>query len=165
MKKKLVYGLGAVLFLSVLGFAYYAISPLWRNISLDEALPSEEKTATEVKGGGVGTEEVASLPKRVPILDTVAHPASGYALLVKAGGASYLRYEDLKTINGPDLYVYLSKDLDAKDFVDLGRIKATEGNVNYEIPENINLKDYRYALIWCKAFGVLFNSADLSSLH
>ncbi|MSS74010.1 hypothetical protein EXS72_00005, partial [Candidatus Pacearchaeota archaeon] len=50
-----------------------------------------------------------------------------------------LRFENLDTSNGPDLYIYLATDTSADDFVDLGKIKATRGNVNYEIPVGIDL--------------------------
>jgi hypothetical protein len=96
-----------------------------------------------------------------PLVGTSGHPASGTARVVTVGGKSYVRYENFKTINGPDIFVYLSKDLAASDFVNLGKVKATEGNVNYEIPANVNPADYPYVLIWCRAFGVLFNSAKV----
>ena len=149
MKKVLLYGVGAVVGVGVLAFAYYAISPLFINIKVDEQapMPSQE---TQQK------EEVVAT-----IVDTPVHPASGTVRLVEADGKAYVRYENYKTINGPDIYVYLSKDLDAKEFVNLGRVRATEGNINYEIPEGVNVSDYRYVLTWCKAFGVLFNSAEI----
>jgi Electron transfer DM13 len=74
-----------------------------------------------------------------------------------------LRLEDLIVTNGPDLYVYLSTDKSASDFVDLGRLKANIGNQNYPIPDGTDLAKYDTALIWCKAFSVLFGSADLKS--
>jgi hypothetical protein len=40
-------------------------------------------------------------------------------------------------------------------------VKATEGNINYEIPEGVDPREYPYVLTWCKAFGVLFNSAKV----
>lgn len=44
------------------------------------------------------------------------------------GGGSILRLEDLVVTNGPDLYVYLSTDKSALDFVNLGRLKANIDN-------------------------------------
>ncbi len=80
---------------------------------------------------------------------------------MEADGKRYLRYENFKTINGPDLFVYLSGDLEAKTYVNLGELRATEGNVNYEIPKDIDLDVYPYALVWCQQFSVLFNSAKI----
>lgn len=154
--KKYIFGITGLL---VLGALYYAASPLFNNSRLDEQVPGEEITNT-------GTEEraleaTAKSTDPVAIVDTPAHPASGAARIVTSTDTQYLRYENFKTINGPDLYVYLSKDKDAQEFVDLGKLKATEGNVNYEIPQGIDPREYPYALVWCKAFGVLFNSAKL----
>ena len=50
----------------------------------------------------------------------------------------------------------------ASEFINLGRLKANNGNQNYEIPNGVNLAEYNQVLIWCKAFGVLFGSAEIS---
>ena len=99
-----------------------------------------------------------------PVVGTAGHPGSGTARIINTEAGTIIRYEDFKTINGPDLFIYLAKDLDAKDFVNLGELKATEGNVNYDVPGDIDVNDYKYAMVWCKQFGVLFNYADLTSL-
>jgi|CXWL01.1.fsa_nt_gi hypothetical protein len=165
MNKTIVYVLGGVVLAGAFGFAYYAISPLFINIKVDEALPGQmiEEGPASMAPPEVPSETAAKETLRASVVDTPAHPASGFVRTVEAEGKTYVRYEDYKTINGPDLYVYLAKDLDAKEFINLGRLKATEGNVNYEIPTNTDVGEYRYALTWCKQFGVLFNSADLSS--
>ena len=140
MKTK--YIIFAVIGIVILGIAYYLISPLFRNVRVDETAQNAE---------------VLSGPAEVQ--ETPTHPASGTATIVEMEGKKYLRYENFKTINGPDLFVYLAKDIDAKEFVNLGNLKATEGNVNYEIPPDVNHEEYPYALVWCRAFRVLFNSA------
>ena len=139
------YYVGIPIALVILGVAYYGLSPLFRNIKVDEALPVSAQPA--------------QFSSSAQVNGTAGHPASGTARIVEADGKTYLRYENFKTINGPDLYVYLAKTPDAKEFIDLGVIKATEGNVNYEIPAGIDPSEYPYALTWCRQFGVLFNSA------
>lgn len=164
--KKVVYVAGAIVGVGVLGFAYYAISPLFINITADEALPGMKQEPAPAANTDQPAPTPVQPPPQVstgaPIVDTPAHPASGQVKVVTAGDQQYVRYEDFKTINGPDLFVYLATDLEATEFVNLGRLKATEGNVNYEIPDGVDLSKYRYALVWCKAFSVLFNSADLA---
>jgi hypothetical protein len=92
------------------------------------------------------------------------HNVEGVAkVLVLADGKSFLRLENLKSTNGPDLYVYLSTDKDVSDIVNLGRLKGNIGNQNYEIPEGTDTSKYNTVLIWCKAFSTLFGSAKLSS--
>jgi electron transfer DM13 len=78
-------------------------------------------------------------------------------------GGNVLRLKDLAVTNGPDLYVYLSADKSASDFVNLGRLKANIGNQNYPIPAGTDMTKYDTVLIWCKAFSVLFGRADLRS--
>ena len=91
------------------------------------------------------------------------HKAEGIAKVVNlADGRTFLRLENLKTTNGPDLYVYLSVSKDASDIVNLGRLKGNIGNQNYEIPAGTDLSKYNTVLIWCKAFSTLFGSAKLS---
>ena len=92
------------------------------------------------------------------------HKAQGVAKVLNlADGKTFLRLENLKTTNGPDLYVYLSTGKDVSDIVNLGRLKGNIGNQNYEIPTATDLAKYSTVLIWCKAFSTLFGSAKLSS--
>jgi hypothetical protein len=92
------------------------------------------------------------------------HDAQGIAKVIPVeSGGNVLRLEDLVVTNGPDLYVYLSTDKSASDFVNLGRLKANIGNQNYPIPAGTDMTKYDTVLIWCKAFSVLFGSADLTS--
>jgi hypothetical protein len=91
------------------------------------------------------------------------HKAEGIAKVINlADGRIFLRLENLKTTNGPDLYVYLSVGKDASDIVNLERLKGNIGNQNYEIPSGTDLSKYNTVLIWCKAFSTLFGSAKLS---
>jgi Electron transfer DM13 len=92
------------------------------------------------------------------------HNAEGLAkVIVLDEGNRILRLENFRATNGPDLYVYLSTDRSASDFVSLGRLKGNIGNQNYEIPEGTDLSKYGTALIWCRAFSVLFGSAELKA--
>ena len=75
-------------------------------------------------------------------------------------GKNVLKFEDFKTTNGPDLYVYLATDDKATEFIDLGRLQAPSGNQEYEISD-VDFSKYNKVLIWCKAFSVLFGSAEL----
>jgi len=90
------------------------------------------------------------------------HKAEGVVKVITlADGKTFLRLENLKATNGPDLYVYLSTGKDVSDIVNLGRLKGNIGNQNYEIPPGTNLSKYDTVLIWCKAFSTLFGSAKL----
>ena len=69
---------------------------------------------------------------------------------------------EFKSLVSKAAFVYLATDESANDFVNLGAVKATEGNVNYEVPPGTDLAKYHYVLTWCRQFSVLFNSADLA---
>jgi Electron transfer DM13 len=91
------------------------------------------------------------------------HNAEGIAKVVPLqGGSNVLRLENLHVTNGPDLYVYLATDESASDFVSLGKLKANNGNQNYDIPSETDLTRYNTVLIWCRPFSVLFGSAELT---
>jgi hypothetical protein len=92
------------------------------------------------------------------------HNAEGTARVIPLeDGTNILRLENLRVTNGPDLYVYLSLDEDASDIVNVGKLKANNGNQNYDIPEGTDLSKYDTVLIWCRPFSVLFGSAELNS--
>jgi hypothetical protein len=161
--KKIIIILVAIIFLS---FGYYAISPLFINIKVDEALPESVQNPNQNPDlnnpNKIEEPDEVVIEMSAPVVGSTGHPASGTAKIIKADDKIFLRYENFKTINGPDLYVYLATDLEAQDFISLGRLKATEGNINYEIPADVDITKYQYALVWCKQFGVLFNSANIA---
>ena len=100
-----------------------------------------------------------------------SHPTEGTALVLGDGsGQRFLRLEDFRTDNGPDLNVYLSTappDAPAgefdDDFVDLGDLKGNVGAQNYEIPVGLDLDRYSTVAIWCVRFGVVFGAAELTA--
>jgi len=92
------------------------------------------------------------------------HSVEGRALLIAQGDEHILRFEDFQTDNGPRLHIYLSRDRGDEDFIDLGPIKATRGNVNYQVPAGVDFEKYQNVLVWCKPFGVLFSYATLTPL-
>ena len=92
------------------------------------------------------------------------HNAEGKAkILTLKDGSQIIRLEDFRSTNGPDVHLYLAIDKQASDFIDLGRLKANIGNQNYQIPLDTDFNKYKYVLIWCQPFSVLFGSAQLSS--
>jgi hypothetical protein len=92
------------------------------------------------------------------------HNAEGTAKVIPLqDDSNILRLEDLRVTNGPDLYVYLATNKSASDFVSLDKLKANNGNQNYDIPTETDLTKYDTVLIWCRPFSVLFGSAELEA--
>ena len=100
----------------------------------------------------------------------VEHRGAGDATLYQlANGTRILRLENFDVLNGPDLYVYLSRAEDADDeapilesgFVSLGRLKGNQGNQNYELPTDLDPGEFHSVSIWCQQFSVNFATAPL----
>lgn len=99
-----------------------------------------------------------------------SHKGSGVAKLFKNPDGSHLiRLEDFEVTNGPDLYVYLtsakgatSSDEVKANFYNAGRLKGNKGNQNYVIPADVDISNYNGVSIYCRAFSVLFSSAELN---
>lgn len=89
------------------------------------------------------------------------HTTSGVAKVYSDNGTKRLRLEDFKTDNGPDLKIYLATKLDASVFINIGNLKSVTGNQNYDISGMPDFAQYKYVLIWCQQFGVLFGSAQI----
>jgi hypothetical protein len=98
------------------------------------------------------------------------HHGEGRARLIRGpDGALTLRFEEFSVTNGPDLYVVLTTDPNggrdaarAADALTLGRLRATDGNINYPIPEGTDVSRFRSVVIYCRAFHVVFALAPLA---
>jgi Electron transfer DM13 len=142
---------------------------------VDEALPGVPAPGPTTTGGDGAA--AASPPARGPVtvaagrFRSLGHTTSGRAAVLEVdGGRRFLRLEDLRTSNGPDLFVYLSttaadgpRDRFDDEFVSLGRLKANQGNQNYELDAGTSLDRYRTVVIWCRRFTYAFGAADLAA--
>lgn len=139
--------------------------------------PQDEPDVPEPTEAAQPTEETQPQPTEPQIIVEASgtfidrsHPTEGSALVLGDGsGQRFLRFEDFRTDNGPDLNVYLSAappDAPAgefdNDFVDLGDLKGNVGSQNYEIPASLDLDHYSTVAIWCVRFSVVFGAADLT---
>jgi hypothetical protein len=69
-----------------------------------------------------------------------------------------LALENYSISAGPDLKVYLSTSNAPTDFVNLGNLNPA---TVYLIPQNIDLKDYKFVLIHCQQYNHLFAIAAI----
>ena len=88
--------------------------------------------------------------------------ASGTAKIYNVGSKLQLALENFSSSNGPNLMVYLSKEKEPINFINLGDLKSTTGNQLYEIPLGVNAYEYKYALVYCKEYSHLFGAAELN---
>jgi len=161
---------------------WYLGSPIFIRTSLDEpaptaAAPSPTPAASETvaPSGPIASASPANpTPTPGPTLAAPRsgtftgadefHFGSGTATLIEtAPGAWTVRFEDFSVRNGPDLFVYVSPDPAGYDeaAIELGRLKATDGNFNMDLPAGSTPTDAASVVIWCKQFAVQFAVAPL----
>ena len=117
-------------------------------------------------GGGSGSQQGELLAQGTLEGADAFHTAHGDVFLVRSPeGAVVLRFQDYAVRNGPGLYVYLTPapggDVHADGAVELSRVRATSGSVNYDVPAGLDAGSFRSAVIYCKPFGVTFATAEL----
>lgn len=86
---------------------------------------------------------------------------SGKAKIYLKNGQYVLALENFNSSNGPDLHVYISKEVLPVNYIDLGRLQSVSGNQQYPLTGSINFSEYKYALIHCQRYNHLFGSAEL----
>ncbi len=86
---------------------------------------------------------------------------SGKAYLSISSNQKSLVLENISSSNGPDLHVYLSKEIQPINFIDLGKLKSINGTQVYTIDSNVNIQDFKFALVHCQQFNHLFGSANI----
>ncbi len=133
-------------------------------ISVPENTPAETAEEPEIQTSAPAPAATPGPVVRGPfsIDDTPGHPASGQTRIIETKDETLLRFENYDGTNGPDLRVYLATDLEATSFIDLGKAKGNKGNINYTIPDDVDVDDYAYVMTWCRAFGVLFDYAQIN---
>jgi hypothetical protein len=144
----------------VLVAAWWAFRPekLWVNVKVNEAAPFSSSADLQ--------------PTYTGRLAGRAHPTSGRASIYQApGGKRDLRLTDFTTSNGPDVHVVLAQSSDnnlKQDFVkgqlddvELGLLKANQGDQNYDLPDSADLSRYDAVVIYCERFHAVFGVAKL----
>lgn len=91
----------------------------------------------------------------------INHTVSGTATIYLQDGKHTLLLDPFSSQNGPDLKVYLSKDVGATNYLRLGALQSTMGKQSYSIPSGISLSDYPYVHVWCEQFSVEFARAEM----
>lgn len=89
-------------------------------------------------------------------------PTNGTVRIVRTtAGTVHLVIENLNTLNGPDLRIWLSPNNAANPYQEVGLLKAITGNFSYELSAAINYTSNNRVLIWCEDVSVLFGHAVL----
>ena len=145
------------------------------------ATPTNEKpTEAPAQPTVAPTEEPTATPETKPAEPVIlaagefqgrddAHQGSGTAQIVQEGERRVLRLQNFSSTEGPDLYVYLVENPDTFDadaigeFLDLGLLKATTGDQEYEIPAGADLSKYGGVQVYCLSFRFIFSNAPFAN--
>ena len=101
---------GVIVGIIAIAVVGYTASPLFFDVTVNEEMPIASLTIPMGSFVGVG--------------DGI-HDAQGDVLIIESeDGSKFLRFENFKATNGPDLFVYLATDETADDFVNLGMLKG-----------------------------------------
>lgn len=95
-------------------------------------------------------------------LTGVGHSVSGTVKIYDDAGKKVVTLDPFSSQNGPDLKVYLSTDENASQYINLGPLKSTTGKQSYEVTGMPDLEQYKFILVWCEEFSVLFGKAELN---
>jgi hypothetical protein len=146
--------------LGAIGWYLFRPELLFVKTTVNESLPSEAVAQTTEAPSVLLSGQFRSY----------AHETVGTAAVHQLGDRQVLRLTGFSTSNGPDVRVYLVAANDATDnetvtragFVELGKLKGTQGDQNYDIPAGLDLTKYRAVTIWCRRFSVNFGTAPLT---
>lgn len=137
--------------------ANLVLSDYFERSFLNEAMPP---SAVDVPGSLLTTGEFRD--------GSPGHNGSGTVKILRgADGKLVLRFENFSVTNGPDLFVYLTPDPNGGDIdsgLNLGDNKATDGNINYDIPDGTDITKFNSVVIWCRQFSVKFAFATLEEV-
>jgi Electron transfer DM13 len=128
-------------------------------LGLMMACDPEDATPTTTLND-VFDETTATLLREGTWTGSGSYNVSGTAKIYDDNGKRVLLLNNFSSSNGPDLRVYLSVTTGATSFVNLGKLKSTSGKQTYAIPDGTDIDQFKFVLIWCQQFSVLFGKAE-----
>ena len=144
---------------------YYLVLPAFIVIEMDEEITFSNSELTTSQSSNIESQNLSNLNQPVVLSSTdfqkAEHDVKGQAILLQKAQERILRFENFETINGPSLNIYLVNSQNKDLFYDLGPIKATKGNVNYQIPDDLDLSQYDQVQVYCVPFKKVFSYANL----
>lgn len=150
----------AIIGVPILVAAWWLFRPekLWINVKVNEPAPFAANADPQ--------------PLYTGLLAGRAHPTTGRASIYKTpDGNRDLRLSDFTTSNGPDVHVVLAQSSDGNlqqtfvkghlNSIELGLLKANQGDQNYKLPDSADLSRYDAVVIYCERFHAVFGVAKL----
>jgi hypothetical protein len=133
--------------LPVLVALWWAFRPekLWINQKVNEPAPFDSSAGPQ--------------PILTGRFEAKAQQTSGRATIYKRpGGEEYLRLSDFATLGGQDVHVAL---VHGDDRIDLGALKSSQGDQNYDLPAATDLGKYDAVAIYSERLHTVLGLAKL----
>lgn len=191
-KRNLLLLVGAIVLIPILGVAWWLLSPLLISQTVAEEFPRAANAvlpddmtmaaaeAMMVQAEGEMAEMAEPMPPAAPVAiatgsfrDTDSfHRGTGTATIYRRpDGSHFLRFEDFRVTNGPDLRVLLAQAADPQSrrelhdagYIHLAELKGNVGSQNYDLPREVDpVADGGSVIIYCQPFQVIFSVAPLT---
>jgi len=104
-----------------------------------------------------GSNEIR-LVKLSQISGLKGYDSKGEAVIIISGDKTFLRLQEFGVTSGIDQHVYLTKDGTIATGIDLGRLKASQGDQHYDIT-GIDAQNYNIMIIYSKVFDTYYAHA------
>jgi len=100
-------------------------------------------------------------PMAATLVGAPGHHAAGKVTFTKEMGKDVLVLSDLEVDKVPDGHVFLAKNGDRTQGIDLGILKQFSGNVSFALPAGTTPDAYDSVIIYCEKFKVEIGRAQL----
>ena len=136
-----------------------------RRMILDEAQarPSYAAQSKDVMMELSGASDLKMI-KQTQVSGIKGYKAAGTASVFVSGTMVFLRFEDFGVASGIDQHVYLTKDGTIDTGIDIGPLKASQGDQNYNI-SGIDHDSYNFVIVYSKTFDMYYAYAKLPKLE
>ena len=191
-KRNLLLLVGAIALIPILGVAWWLLSPLFISQTVAEEFPRAANAiipdnmtmataeAMMVQAEGETAEMAEPMPPAAPVAIATGsfrdadsfHRGAGTATIYRnADGSHFLRFEDFRVTNGPDLRVLLAQAADPQSrrelhdagYIHLAELKGNVGSQNYDLPPEVDpAAAGGSVIIYCQPFQVIFSVAPLT---
>lgn len=127
-----------------------------RNLILDEARnnPSFTAESKDMMIEQSGATDLRMI-KLTQISGIKGYDAEGTASVFVSGGMTFLRLQDFGVAGGIDQRVYLTKDGTIQTGIDIGPLKASQGDQNYDIT-SVDHDTYDVLIIYSRPFDLYY---------
>lgn len=130
-----------------------------RNLILEEARdrPSFAAESKDIMTEISGTSELRMI-KLTTISGVKGYDAGGQTTVYVSGKSTFLRLQDFGIASGIDQKLYLTKDGTVDTGIEIGSLRASQGDQNYDI-SGIDHDTYSILVIYSKPFGLYYGYA------